>query len=95
MGPFDCTEFSTVVMFVPARGSGGGATAVSRGWPHMVLWKLWGFFLLMLLDGARCLASPSIAPGINNNSRPNVNVFMSEEEVKKLLGVYNLFFSLT
>lgn len=94
MAQFDCTEFCTVVMFVPTRGSGGVATAVSMGWPHMVLWKLGGFFLLMLLDGARCLANPSIAPGINNISRPNVNVFMSEEEVKKLLGVYNLLFSL-
>jgi len=76
-------------MFVPARGSGGGAaSAVSRGWPHMVLWRLGGFFLLLLLEGARCLTNPSNAPGINNNNRPNVNVFMSEEEVKKLLGVY-------
>uniref|UniRef100_A0A8C2CSP2 Tyrosine-protein kinase RYK n=1 Tax=Cyprinus carpio TaxID=7962 RepID=A0A8C2CSP2_CYPCA len=75
-------------MFPPARGSGGGAaSSVSRGWPHTVLWRLGGFFLLLLLEGARCLANPSNAPGINNNNRPNVNVFMSEEEVKKLLGL--------
>ncbi|XP_051567555.1 tyrosine-protein kinase RYK-like isoform X2 [Myxocyprinus asiaticus] len=74
-------------MFVPARGSGGGAAAASRGWPHTVLWRLGGFFLLLLLEGARCLTNPSNAPGINNNNRPNVNVFMSEEEVKKLLGL--------
>uniref|UniRef100_A0A672ML77 Tyrosine-protein kinase RYK n=1 Tax=Sinocyclocheilus grahami TaxID=75366 RepID=A0A672ML77_SINGR len=75
-------------MFLSARGSGGGAaSAVSRGWPHTVLWRLGGFFLLLLLEGARCLANPSNAPGINNNNRPNMNVFMSEEEVKKLLGL--------
>lgn len=80
-------------MFLPARGSGGGAaSAVSRGWQHTVLWRLGGFFLLLLLEGARCLANPSNAPGINNNNRPNVNVFMSEEEVKKLLGVYTLLY---
>lgn len=78
-------------MFPPARGSrGGAASAVSRGWPHTVLWRLGGFFLLLLLEGARCLANPSHAPGINNNNRPNVNVLMSEEEVKKLLGAYNV-----
>lgn len=82
-------------MFPPARGSGGGeASAVSRGWLHTVLWRLGGFFLLLLLEGARCLANPSNAPGINNNNRPNVNVFMSEEEVKKLLGAYTLFLRL-
>uniref|UniRef100_A0A671T2G3 Tyrosine-protein kinase RYK n=1 Tax=Sinocyclocheilus anshuiensis TaxID=1608454 RepID=A0A671T2G3_9TELE len=71
-----------------SRGSGGGAaSAVSRGWPHTVLWRLGGFYLLLLVEGARCLANPSNAPGINNNNRPNVNVFMSEEEVKKLLGL--------
>uniref|UniRef100_A0A672SWL3 Tyrosine-protein kinase RYK-like n=1 Tax=Sinocyclocheilus grahami TaxID=75366 RepID=A0A672SWL3_SINGR len=75
-------------MFPQARGSGGGAaSAVSRGWPHTVLWRLGGFYLLLLVEGARCLANPSNAPGINNNNRPNVNVFMSEEEVKKLLGL--------
>uniref|UniRef100_A0A8C2IRL6 Receptor like tyrosine kinase n=1 Tax=Cyprinus carpio TaxID=7962 RepID=A0A8C2IRL6_CYPCA len=75
-------------MFLPARGSGGGAaSAVSQSWPDTVLWRLGGFFLLLLLEGARCLANPSNAPGINNNNRPNVNVFMSEEEVKKLLGL--------
>ncbi|TRZ01645.1 hypothetical protein DNTS_012303 [Danionella cerebrum] len=70
-------------MFLAARGSGGGA----QGWPHTVLlWKLVAFFLL-LFKGARCLASPSNSPGINSNNRPNVNIFMSEEEVKKLLGL--------
>lgn len=80
-------------MFLPARGSGGGAaSAVSQSWPDTVLWRLGGFFLLLLLEGARCLANPSNAPGINNNNRPNVNVFMSEEEVKKLLGAYKLLY---
>nr|XP_055068953.1 tyrosine-protein kinase RYK isoform X2 [Misgurnus anguillicaudatus] len=74
-------------MFVPARGSGGGATAVPRSWPHTLAWKLGGLFLLLFLEGARCLTNPNNVPGINNNNRPNVNVFMSEEEVKKLLGL--------
>lgn len=95
MAQFDRQDFLTrrwAVMFLPARGSGGGAaSAVSRGWHHTVLWRLGGFLLLLLLEGARCLTNPSNAPGINNNNRPNVNVFMSEEEVKKLLGVYSLF----
>ncbi|XP_030647459.1 tyrosine-protein kinase RYK [Chanos chanos] len=65
----------------------GGSPSVSRVWPHTVLWRLGGFFFLLLLEGAVCLASPSSAPGTNNNNRPRVNVYMSEEEVKKFLGL--------
>lgn len=66
-----------------------GSPSVSRGWPHSVLWRLGGFFFLLLLEGVVCLANPSSAPGVNNNNnnRPSVNVYMSEEEVKKLLGL--------
>ncbi|XP_041913117.1 tyrosine-protein kinase RYK isoform X1 [Alosa sapidissima] len=66
----------------------GASSYVSRGWPHSVLWRLGGFFFLLLLEGALCLASPSGPPGTNNNSnRPYVNIFLSTEEVKKLLGL--------
>lgn len=43
---------------------------------------------LLLLEAAACLANPS-APTINsnNNNHPSVNVYMSEEEVRKLLGL--------
>lgn len=43
---------------------------------------------LLLLEAAACLANPS-APSINsnNNNHPSVNVYMSEEEVRKLLGL--------
>ncbi|XP_041696623.1 tyrosine-protein kinase RYK isoform X2 [Coregonus clupeaformis] len=63
--------------------------SVFRGWPHSVQWRLWGLFFLLLVEGAVCLADPGTssapAPGIDN--RPSVNVYMSEEEVKKLLGL--------
>ncbi|XP_038857717.1 tyrosine-protein kinase RYK-like [Salvelinus namaycush] len=66
-----------------------GSPSVCRGWPHSVQWRLGGFFFLLLVEGAVCLANPSTssapAPGINNH--PSVNVYMSEEEVKKLLGL--------
>ncbi|XP_012680830.1 tyrosine-protein kinase RYK isoform X2 [Clupea harengus] len=66
----------------------GASSYVSRGWPHSVLWRLGGFFFLLLLEGALCLASPSGPPGTNNDSnRPYVNIFLSTEEVKKLLGL--------
>ncbi|KAM6963343.1 tyrosine-protein kinase RYK [Aplochiton taeniatus] len=65
-----------------------GRLAVSRRrWPHSVPWRLCGFFFLLLLERAVCLAGPSGSPGINNNDLPNVNVYMSIEEVKKLLGL--------
>lgn len=67
-----------------------GSPAVSRGGTHSVLWRLGGFFFLLLLEGAVCLANPSSAPGVNNNNnnnRPSVNIYMSEEEVKKILGL--------
>lgn len=63
---------------------GSGTPPESRGWPHSVLWRLGGFFFLLLLEGAGCLANPSSPSGVNNN--PSVNIYMSVEEVKKLLG---------
>uniref|UniRef100_A0A672YG94 Tyrosine-protein kinase RYK n=1 Tax=Sphaeramia orbicularis TaxID=375764 RepID=A0A672YG94_9TELE len=70
-------------MFMPVHPS------ESRGWPHSVLWRLGGFFFLLLLEGAGCLASPSSPSGVNNNNNnhPSVNIYMSVEEVKKLLGL--------
>ncbi|XP_026863550.2 tyrosine-protein kinase RYK isoform X2 [Electrophorus electricus] len=58
----------------------GGCPSASRAWP----WRLGGFFWLLLLDGALCLAYSS---GVGDNTRPSVNVYMSEDEVKKLLGL--------
>ncbi|XP_029988651.1 tyrosine-protein kinase RYK isoform X3 [Sphaeramia orbicularis] len=68
---------------------GSGSPSESRGWPHSVLWRLGGFFFLLLLEGAGCLASPSSPSGVNNNNNnhPSVNIYMSVEEVKKLLGL--------
>nr|XP_020488406.1 tyrosine-protein kinase RYK isoform X1 [Labrus bergylta] len=67
---------------------GSGSPPESRGWPHSVLWRLGGFFFLLLLEGAGCLASPSSPSGVNNNNnQPSVNIYMSVEEVKKLLGL--------
>uniref|UniRef100_A0AAX7UZJ3 Tyrosine-protein kinase RYK n=1 Tax=Astatotilapia calliptera TaxID=8154 RepID=A0AAX7UZJ3_ASTCA len=70
---------------------GSGSPSESRVWPHSVLWRLGGFFFLLLLEGAGCLASPG-SPGSpvgvnNNNNNPGVNIYMSVEEVKKLLGL--------
>lgn len=66
---------------------GSGTPPESRGWPHSVLWRLGGFFFLLLLEGAGCLANPSGPSGVNNNNNsPSVNIYMSVEEVKKLLG---------
>lgn len=62
---------------------GSGTPPESRGWPHSVLWRLGGFFFLLLLEGAGCLVNPSSPSGVNN---PSVNIYMSVEEVKKLLG---------
>lgn len=68
---------------------GSGSPPESRGWPHSVLWRLGGFFFLLLLEGAGGLANPSSPSGVsnsNNNNNPSVNIYMSVEEVKKLLG---------
>lgn len=62
-----------------------GSPSGSWGRPHSVLWRLGGFFFLLLLEGAFCLASPSSSPGVNSNA--NVNIYMSLEEVKKFLGL--------
>lgn len=70
---------TTAAMLGPNRGS--GCPSEPRGWPHSVPWRLGGFFFLLLLEGACCLASP----GPDSHS-PAVNVYMSVEEVKKLLG---------
>ncbi|XP_030583217.1 tyrosine-protein kinase RYK isoform X2 [Archocentrus centrarchus] len=66
-----------------------GIPSGSRVWPHSVLWRLGGFFFLLLLEGAGCLASPGSPAGVNdnNNNNPGVNIYMSVEEVKKLLGL--------
>lgn len=77
------SQTTTVVMLGLIRGS--GSPSESRVWPHSVLWRLGGFFFLLLLEGAGCLASPGSPVGVNNNN-PGVNIYMSVEEVKKLLG---------
>ncbi|XP_062251389.1 tyrosine-protein kinase RYK isoform X3 [Platichthys flesus] len=68
---------------------GSGSPSEPRAWPHSVLWRLGGFFFLLLLEGAGCLANPSSTSGNNNNNNqlPSVNIYMSVEEVKKLLGL--------
>ncbi|XP_034439196.1 tyrosine-protein kinase RYK isoform X3 [Hippoglossus hippoglossus] len=71
---------------------GSGSPSEPRAWPHSVLWRLGGFFFLLLLEGAGCLANPSSTSGSNNNNnnnnqQPSVNIYMSVEEVKKLLGL--------
>ncbi|XP_077963737.1 tyrosine-protein kinase RYK isoform X2 [Gasterosteus aculeatus] len=69
---------------------GSGSPPESRGWPHSVLRRLGGFFFLLLLEGAGGLANPSGTSGVNNNNnnnQPSVNIYMSVEEVKKLLGL--------
>ncbi|XP_053286581.1 tyrosine-protein kinase RYK isoform X3 [Pleuronectes platessa] len=67
---------------------GSGSPSEPRAWPHSVLWRLGGFFFLLLLEGAGCLANPSSTSGNNNNNQlPSVNIYMSVEEVKKLLGL--------
>lgn len=67
---------------------GGG----SRGWPISGLRRPGGLSillpLLLVLEGGVCLASPSSSPtGVNNNNQPSVNIYMSVDEVKKLLGL--------
>ncbi|MEQ2290249.1 hypothetical protein AMECASPLE_001468 [Ameca splendens] len=81
-----------------------GSPSGRRFWPHWVLWRLGGFFLLLLLEGAGCLASQSSPSGVhinnNNSNNPSVNIYMSVEEVKKLLALpqtvgTEFFFSLS
>ncbi|XP_023120769.1 tyrosine-protein kinase RYK isoform X3 [Amphiprion ocellaris] len=78
---------TTAAMVGLIRGS--GSPTRSRGCSHSVLWRLGGFFFLLLLEGAGCLANPSSPSGVNNNNNnsPSVNIYMSVEEVKKLLGL--------
>lgn len=69
-----------------ARGSGGRRSGC-RARPLPALRTLGGCGLLLLLQTALCLARPSGIISTNtNNNRPSVNVYMSEDEVKKLLG---------
>ncbi|XP_027002747.1 tyrosine-protein kinase RYK isoform X3 [Tachysurus fulvidraco] len=67
------------------RGSGGRRSGFLTR-PLPALRTPGGYVLLLLLQAALCLARPG---GIisNNNNHPNVNVYMSEDEVKKLLGL--------
>nr|XP_061834362.1 tyrosine-protein kinase RYK isoform X1 [Nerophis lumbriciformis] len=67
----------------------------SRGWPRSVVWRPGGFFLffpllllllLLLLEGGLGLASPGSLAGLGSNNR-SVNIYLSVEEVKKLLGL--------
>ncbi|XP_029551271.1 sushi, nidogen and EGF-like domain-containing protein 1 isoform X2 [Salmo trutta] len=63
-----------------------GNPSVCRGWPYSVQWRLGGLlFFLLLVERTVCLASSVPAPVTNNLH--SVNVYMSEEEVKKLLGL--------
>ncbi|XP_029938708.1 tyrosine-protein kinase RYK isoform X3 [Salarias fasciatus] len=66
---------------------GSGCPSESRGSPHSLPRRFGGFFLLLLLDGACCLTSLGSPLGVNHNNSPNVNIYMSVEEVKKLLGL--------
>ncbi|XP_064194980.1 tyrosine-protein kinase RYK-like isoform X1 [Anguilla rostrata] len=58
---------------------------VSRCWLHSVPRTRWGLFFL-LLEAAVSFAKLSL-PGMENNNRPSVSVYMNEAEVKKLLGL--------
>uniref|UniRef100_A0A8K9V7A7 Tyrosine-protein kinase RYK n=1 Tax=Oncorhynchus mykiss TaxID=8022 RepID=A0A8K9V7A7_ONCMY len=76
--------------FLLGGGGGGGSRSPSvyRDWTHSVQWSLGGFFLLLFLEGTVCLANPSTSvPTLDINNHPSVNVYMSEEEVNKLLGL--------
>ncbi|CAL9695921.1 unnamed protein product [Knipowitschia caucasica] len=62
--------------------------SVSHGCPLWVLCRQGRVcLLLLLLEGCGCLASPSSPTGVNNINQPRVNIYMSVEEVKKLLGL--------
>ncbi|XP_060723739.1 tyrosine-protein kinase RYK isoform X3 [Tachysurus vachellii] len=68
------------------RGSGGRRSGfLTRPFP--ALRTPGGYVLLLLLQAALCLARPGGIISNNNNNHPNVNVYMSEDEVKKLLGL--------
>ncbi|XP_017335617.1 tyrosine-protein kinase RYK isoform X1 [Ictalurus punctatus] len=70
-----------------ARGS-GGPRSECRARPLPALRTLGGCVLLLLLQAALCLARPGVIISTNNNNNhPSVNVYMSEVEVKKLLGL--------
>lgn len=69
-----------------AQGSGGRRSGFGAR-PLPALRTIGGCVLLLLLQAAQCLARPGgIISTSNNNNHPSVNVYMSEEEVKKLLG---------
>lgn len=69
-----------------ARGSGGRRSGCCAR-PLSALRTLGGCVLLLLLQAAVCVARPGGIINTNsNNNRPSVNVYMSEGEVKKLLG---------
>ncbi|KAM9483070.1 tyrosine-protein kinase RYK isoform 3-T3 [Clarias gariepinus] len=70
-----------------ARGSGGRRSGCCAR-PLSALRTLGGCVLLLLLQAAVCVARPGGIINTNsNNNRPSVNVYMSEGEVKKLLGL--------
>nr|XP_057928370.1 tyrosine-protein kinase RYK isoform X3 [Doryrhamphus excisus] len=64
-----------------------GSPSECRGWPHLVLWRPGGFFFfLLLLEGSLGLANPDSQSGlIGSSSNRSVNIYLSVEEVKKLL----------
>ncbi|XP_054644533.1 tyrosine-protein kinase RYK isoform X3 [Dunckerocampus dactyliophorus] len=72
-----------------------GCPSESRGWPHLVLWRPGGFFvflllllLVLLLEGSLGLANPDSHSGlIGSSNNCSVNIYLSVEEVKKLLGL--------
>ncbi|KAF4079255.1 hypothetical protein AMELA_G00190750 [Ameiurus melas] len=68
-----------------ARGS-GGRRSECRARPLPTLGTLASCVLVLLLQAALCLARPGVIISTNNN-HPSVNVYMSEDEVKKLLGL--------
>ncbi|KAF7711747.1 tyrosine-protein kinase RYK isoform X2 [Silurus meridionalis] len=70
-----------------ARGSGGRRSGgCARTLP--ALRTLGGCVLLLQVQAALCLTRPGgIISTSANNNHPSVNVYMSEEEVKKLLGL--------
>ncbi|TVK90610.1 Tyrosine-protein kinase RYK [Bagarius yarrelli] len=70
-----------------ARDSGGRRSGF-RTRPLPALRTYGGCLLLLLLQTAQCLSRPGgIMSSSNNNDHPSVNVYMSEDEVKKLLGL--------
>lgn len=68
-----------------ARGSGGRRSGC-RARPLPDRTTLVGCGLLLLLQAALCLARPGGTISTSSNNHPSVNVYMSEDEVKKFLG---------